>query len=130
MAGEVEVRAEGPLFNGGAPLLVTRFLAEAEVAVAQAAEEAVDRNLAASIRRPSSPPYYQAQINTVRRGLDLVVNDNMVIYGPWLEGVGSRNATTRFKGYASFRRARQQTEQQVPILVAPALERFVTAVNA
>ena len=27
------------------------------------------------------------------------------VYGPWLEGVGSRNATTRFKGYWAFRKA-------------------------
>lgn len=27
------------------------------------------------------------------------------VYGPWLEGVGSRNAVTRFKGYRAFRKA-------------------------
>lgn len=33
------------------------------------------------------------------------VHWNSLIYGPWLEGVGSRNATTRFKGYFVFRQA-------------------------
>ena len=39
------------------------------------------------------------------------IHDSKVVYGPWLEGTGSRNATTRFKGYAAFRRARQELER-------------------
>ena len=34
----------------------------------------------------------------------VLLTDGGVVYGPWLEGVGSRNATTRFKGYSSFRK--------------------------
>lgn len=129
MSGNVEVIANGPLFDGRAPLLADRFLVEAMAVIAEAAEETVDRNLAASIRHPSDPPYYQSQINVARRDLDLVVNDNDVIYGPWLEGVGSRNKTTRFKGYTSFRRAQQEIDQKVDILVYPTLARFITEVN-
>ncbi len=35
------------------------------------------------------------------------------VYGPWLEGVGSRNATTRFKGYHAFRKAAQALDQRI-----------------
>jgi hypothetical protein len=126
---EVKVVASGPLFDGTAVTQLSVFLDEAVDLVAAAAEEAVDRNLAASIRKPSSPPRYQAQINIRHDGLDRVINDNGVIYGPWLEGVGSRNATTRFKGYASFRRARQDIEQRVPAIVEPALMHFIAAVD-
>ena len=35
------------------------------------------------------------------------IHDSNVVYGPWLEGVGSRNDTTRFKGYAIFRNVKQ-----------------------
>jgi hypothetical protein len=34
------------------------------------------------------------------------------VYGPWLEGVGSRNNTTRFKGYHAFRNAAQALQQR------------------
>lgn len=129
MAEEVQVIAHGPLFDGRAELQISVFLDDAIDLVAAAAEDAVDTNLAASIRNPSEPPFYQSQINRARRGLDEVIGDNMVIYGPWLEGVGSRNATTRFKGYFSFRRARQDTEAKVPVLVEPAVVRFIGAVN-
>lgn len=121
--------ADGPLFDGRAITQLSVFLDEAVDLVAAAAEEAVDRNLAASIRHPSSPPRYQSQINIRHDGLDRVINDNGVIYGPWLEGVGSRNATTRFKGYSSFRRAHQDIEQRVPVIVQPALMHFIEAVS-
>lgn len=39
------------------------------------------------------------------------IHDSNVVYGPWLEGVGSRNAKTRFKGYAMFRNAKQALEK-------------------
>lgn len=35
------------------------------------------------------------------------------VYGPWLEGVGSRNNTTRFKGYHSFRNAARALELRI-----------------
>jgi hypothetical protein len=35
------------------------------------------------------------------------------VYGPWLEGVGSRNQTTRFKGYHAFRKAATALERRV-----------------
>ena len=39
------------------------------------------------------------------------IHDSKVVYGPWLEGIGSRNAKSRFKGYAMFRNAKQQLEK-------------------
>lgn len=38
---------------------------------------------------------------------DYVVTTSLASYGPWLEGTGSRNLTTRFKGYHSFQMASQ-----------------------
>jgi len=35
------------------------------------------------------------------------------VYGPWLEGVGSRNQATRFKGYHAFRKAATALERRV-----------------
>ena len=41
---------------------------------------------------------------------ETVVTMDLATYGPWLEGTGSRNETTRFKGYHSFRLAAQQLD--------------------
>ena len=47
---------------------------------------------------------YQRRITSFRKGLHGEVYDGGTIYGPWLEGVSSRNQRTRFKGYSHFRR--------------------------
>jgi hypothetical protein len=39
---------------------------------------------------------------------DIAVTTDLASYGPWLEGTGSRNDTTRFKGYHGFRIATQE----------------------
>jgi len=127
--GDVTVSAHGPIFDGRAQLDVAHFLDDAIDLVSERAEEAVDLNLATSIRHPSAPPRYQSGINIRHDGLDRVVNDGGVIYGPWLEGVGSRNRTTRFKGYFSFRRAEQETDARVPEIVRPALDRLIREAN-
>jgi hypothetical protein len=51
--------------------------------------------------------YYRQNIHGVAQHLNGRIDDGGVVYGPWLEGTSTRNATTRFKGYASFRRTAQ-----------------------
>lgn len=69
--------------------------------------------------------HYQRSIHTeFRSRLHAEVNDSGVVYGSWLEGTSRRNQTTRFKGYASFRRARQKLERAVEPTVRKALKRI------
>ena len=58
-------------------------------------------------RGKASTGNYRRSVNGRFEGLAGRIDDGNVVYGPWLEGNGSRNATTRFKGYASFRRVAQ-----------------------
>lgn len=41
------------------------------------------------------------------------VHDHQSLYGPWLEGTGSRNATTSFKGYQSAQDTRDWLNDHV-----------------
>ena len=70
---------------------------------------------------------YRRNVHGTSRNLHGLLTDGGVVYGPWLEGVSSRNATTRFKGYASFRRTAQYMEKEAARVfsrhVAWALER-------
>ena len=52
-------------------------------------------------------PYYETQVTFDRSGHEMVIHDRGIIYGPWLAGVGTRNATSRFKGYTHWRRTFQ-----------------------
>ena len=121
----ITVRVSGPIFHPDNDL--DRLMEDIEEAVADAAYHTVHGNLASSLRNPTG--YYQAHIEIDRRGGDRVVHDSDVIYGPWLEGTGSRNDSTRFKGYASFRRAAQTVEGQVDRLVRGAVSAFVRRVS-
>ena len=95
--------------------------------VAAQAEAEWHDGLDVHIRNPT--PYYETQINVDQRGERASVNDRGVVYGPWLEGTGSRNATTRFKGYAQARAATQRVESRVVDLCANALARLVRRLN-
>ena len=61
------------------------------------------------------PPYvrgfYRSNIKTAAIGGLNSVSDSGVIYGPWLEGIGTRNASSSFKGYFTFRKIRQEMEK-------------------
>jgi hypothetical protein len=123
---ELEVTVTGPLFNGTATAELKAALDDIEKDVAQQAYANVMTNLEGSIQHPT--PYYETQVIAQNMATSWVVHDRGIIYGPWLEGTGSRNRTTRFKGYASFRKAAQKTEAEaVPIAehaLAPHLARM------
>lgn len=130
MAEEVQVIARGPLFDGRAAAMVEAFVDDAVALVSAAARAEVEKNLRGSIRH-SSPGGFIDQLYERQETLHKrKVGDQVLVYGPWLEGTGSRNSpVTRFAGYRSFERARTVIEAQVPVLVLPARERLVTAVN-
>ncbi len=117
----------GPLFDGRADLALQDGLDAIEERVAGQASAEVHLNLDTSIRNPT--PYYETQVQVVADEGARVVNDRGVIYGPWLEGVGERNKTTRFKGYFSFRRAAHTTREKAPQLAREVLARFVGRMN-
>jgi hypothetical protein len=125
-AGPVQVVLAGPFFSTMAPP-VAGMLDEMKFAVASQALADVQYNLDRSIRH--STPYYETQVMVQQRMDDWVVHDRGIAYGPWLEGTSSRNNTTRFKGYASFRRAVQSTEQKAPRILGVIAQRFVNGVN-
>ena len=123
----------GPLFDGVADAaLDVAFLASQRV-VADYAEAQWQANMTESFQHPSAPPRYQSKVNILKRGGDLVVNDGYpgsgLLYGPWLEGVGSRNATTRFKGYFAMRRAAASASQKAEALTKAGIDVFVRKAN-
>lgn len=119
----IDVSEHGPIFDGRAVTAVHAFEDEVKQQLGQQGLADVHHNLNASIRHPT--PYYETQILTERQGNDVVVHDRGIIYGPWLEGVGSRNRTTRFKGYFSFRRATQTLRGKTPGIAERVLQKYL-----
>lgn len=130
MGASIHIR--GPLFDG----VAKRDLALAVQAVTkEVADYALFQwqlNLEGSLQNPTGR--YQSQLNVARRDLiTMSVNDGWpgsgLVYGPWLEGVGSRNKTTRFKGYFALRRAANSVAQKASAIAQPVIDKFIAKAN-
>lgn len=114
---DIRIEAHGPLFVPGLPEAAVRAgVREAEEDLAEKGAEMVRVNLDGVLKHPTG--HYRSSV----RAEGDRVTDNGVVYGPWLEGVGSRNRTTRFKGYFTFRRTTQELEARAGQIAEAALE--------
>lgn len=119
--GDVEVNVSGPLFDGRAAEAVRDFCEAAKDDIAQQGRADWMRELNANLRHPT--PRYELQINVRTEGNARVVNDRRSVYGPWLEGTGSRNSpVTRFPGYRSADTATADLKEQATGLAERLLE--------
>lgn len=103
-----EIEVHGPFFDGRDAAELARITQEIQDQVAAQASASVHHWMNFFFRHPT--PYYETQVVTQRRSDSTVITDQGVIYGPWLAGTGSRNRTTRFKGYAHWRLAVQEAD--------------------
>ena len=120
---EIKVKKHGPAFDGRAAKAVDDFRLAAKEEVADQAVNEVQATLGHVLKNPTG--YYSSRITTNRQQNDFAVTDNGVVYGPWLEGVGSRNQTTRFKGYATFRKVAQKIQRQAGDIAERVLPQYL-----
>lgn len=116
-------QSSGPMFDGRAAAAVTAYISHAEKDVADQGVNLVRNELGIVLRHPTG--HYSGQIQTTNMGGDAAVWDGGVIYGPWLEGTGSRNRTTRFKGYATFRRVTQRLQAMAAPIAEKTLKGYL-----
>jgi hypothetical protein len=134
------VTTTGPLFTGTAPRILRKVT---NAAVEELLEEGQGFLFETLRPRPSgvyktaqeagrnaSTGNYRRNIQTKVKNLSGTISDGGVIYGPWLEGTGSRNNSTRFKGYASFRKATQHMEKKASKTINKYMNKFIRRMNA
>lgn len=117
----MDVDVSGPFFDGRADDAVEELCIDIRSDLATQGLVGVMSVLAAphpvGIRERT--PFYETRLNISgdpTSDKTVVVNDDDVIYGPWLEGIGSRNwPVTRFKGYAAFRKAYGRLIERLPV---------------
>jgi hypothetical protein len=108
------MRYDGPIFDARARRAFRAMKEELEEESAEWALDRVRDVFHAEFRMPTG--YYESNVRVRNTTSGHEVWDGGLagpVYGPWLEGVGSRNAATRFKGYHAFRRAAQALEAHV-----------------
>lgn len=125
----VEVDSKGAVFDGRGLAYKDVLLQRVVDDVAHEGQNMVVAHLVTFIRKPT--PFYWTQITTrkVRPFITDVWDQRTTVYGPWLEGVSRRNAATRFKGYAAFRKSTQRLAGEVDRVAAPAVEAFIKDMN-
>lgn len=126
---ETETIVSGPVFDGRAFALMEAGVQVIQDTVAQAGVNMIQQRLPEVLQHPTG--YYASMVHTEQAAADRIITDTPVVYGPWLEGVGSRNSpVTRFAGYHTFRQVTQQLDAAATPLAAAALAPFVVAANA
>lgn len=137
-----DVHAKGPVFNGTWYLILSQYRYALTSVLGQEAVNRI-RNYLPTVyeylTNPASlhgtkhffPGLYQSDIHTDRQTTDInLVHDTPVVYGPWLEGVGSRNETTRFKGHHAFRLIAQQLELEASAIADRTIQVYIEELNA
>lgn len=117
----------GPVFDGRASRVMTSITEEIEDKVGERGLDLVQARLATVLRHPTG--YYESRVRIDRMHEGVTLHDGDVVYGPWLEGVGERNRSTRFKGYHTFRLTQQQVERESPAIAERVIDLRIGELN-
>ena len=137
----VEIKAQGPMFEGErANAIVEKAVDRGIAELVQLGEQRLDMllkprpagvylSVSEAKRGQASTGHYGRSIHGVASHLHGRIDDSGVEYGPWLEGVSSRNETTRFKGYHSFRRVGQSLEKDAGKVLKAHMDKAIKELN-
>lgn len=126
---DVTVVRIGNILNGKARVIARAWIWRAVEGMADEVYDQVQARLEQVLVHPTG--YYQSQITRTRQIDSIIVDDGGVIYGPWLEGIGSRNyPATRFKGYATFRKVTARIMRNAPMYVQKRVPELIMEIDA
>ncbi|MEV7389625.1 hypothetical protein [Streptomyces sp. NPDC091215] len=125
----ISLRLKGPVVEGRGPAIVKAMTEIALEELADYTRFEVLMQLDSVLVNPTG--YYESQIMADRVAPDIYsINDSGVIYGPWLEGVGSRNRDRPgFPGYHTFRTVRNRMAQKAMAISEAAIARQMGALE-
>lgn len=123
----VTTRATGAVADGSAEKVLADATVRAQEDVARATATAVHAELGQVLKHPTG--YYSSHVTADLNAAPPRVTDGNVVYGPWLEGVSSANTSSRFKGYATFRRVAQRMQARAGEVAEQAVDDAVRKIN-
>ena len=80
-------------------------------------------------KRNASKGHYRRSISGQIIGQIARISDSGVIYGPWLEGISSRNSAAGFRGYFQFRLTTEYLRTKVPVVMVILKKQYVRNMN-
>lgn len=102
---------DGPLFDMRARREFRRFRDDLEEESAEFVLDHIQGTFHSHFKHPTG--YYESNVRIKNSSEVWDGGQAGPVYGPWLEGVGSRNNTTRFKGYHAFRKAADALDRRI-----------------
>lgn len=118
----------GPLFDGRATIAAEDARRNIEQTVATLGAATLRSSQQATFKQET--PYYRLRTQARPDNGHWKISDGGVIYGPWLEGTGSRNfPKTRFRGYALFRKTTTLLNRKAVQVANAVLARFMGRMN-
>lgn len=120
--------SKGVVFEDSAEDILAEAADNAEKAVATIGASMVRTRMAAVFRR-ETPFYRFANVAEKDAPGWKIWDQDKTVYGFWLEGVGSRNRTTRFKGYFTYRRITQELRARAQTIADGVVRRYVDKIR-
>ena len=117
----------GPIFDGRARKVLDRACHTAEERIAKLGAATIRAEQHATYRVET--PYDRLQNRAEPEPPGWKIHDANTVYGPWLEGTGSRNKTTRFKGYAIYRRNVQKIQRRAEVIADYTIHEAMPGMN-
>lgn len=123
------VTLSGPIFDGRSDGITFQFCEEISRQTARSGEIDVHSGQTAFYKNPTG--HYESHIRIDRFSTHSyrIWDGGQIVYGPWLEGVGSRNKSTRFKGYWIFRVVAQALGRKADRIAESLLPKYVGRLN-
>lgn len=129
----VNVDTSGPIFDGRAREILDDFTKEVTWEITKEGRGDLGVQFIKVFKHPTG--YYESQVEAKRPvaipgGYMAWTTDNDVVYGPWLEGTGSRNSpVTRFPGYWSHKIVAKELDRKAEAIALRHLPVFVERLN-
>lgn len=138
---EISIDVSGPVFDGTHEAIMDHYVGHVTSELGDIAVNRIRKYLPEVYEYPRDPAslhgtqhfnpgLYVSDIHTDRMSSEInLVNDTPVVYGPWVEGVGSCNDSTRFKGHHAFRKIAQQLEAEAGAIADMAFQPYLAELN-
>lgn len=117
----------GPLFDGRAEKAVADACDDSEKQIATLGASMIRTQLGTVLRHQT--PVYRLRNVAQPDAPGWKIWDRGMVYGPWLEGTGSRNRTTRFKGYRTYRIVVQKINARAQAIGQSVVARYLGKMN-
>jgi len=138
---DVKVETQGPLFTGKATATMQKAVQSGIREIVQKGEQRLAEQLRPrgagvylSVQQAApgkaSTGNYRRNISTEFKDMSAMIHDGNVVYGPWLEGIASRNATTRFKGYGVYRQTGSYLQKISKVIMDAHARHWAKRMNA